>query len=86
MKWTTFQMKVFWNKTNDLSNKGFLKWNEWPLRRRLSHVCASLFLWNLISLEKENMPRTMGVNVGICFLNRRGERRERERESTWANG
>jgi hypothetical protein len=45
-------------------------------------VYGSLFLWNLASLEKENVLSTVDANVGICLPNRRGERREREREST----
>jgi hypothetical protein len=48
----------------------------------LSRVWASLFLWNIASLEKENVPSMVDANVGICFPNRR----DRERESTGANG
>jgi hypothetical protein len=33
------------------------------------------------TLLKKNVPRTVGANVGICFPNRTGERRERERDS-----
>jgi hypothetical protein len=36
-------------------------------------------LWNLTSLEKENVLSMVGANVGIGFPNRRGER-ERGRE------
>jgi hypothetical protein len=43
----------------------------------------SLFLWNIASLETENVPSTVGANVGIYFPNRRGERREREHMSKW---
>jgi hypothetical protein len=55
----------------------------------LSRVWASLFLWNLASLEKENVPSMVDANVGICFPNRRERERyidrEREREhgSKW---
>jgi hypothetical protein len=48
----------------------------------LSRVWASLFLWNLASLEKENVPSMVDANVGICFPNRRERERyiDRERE------
>jgi hypothetical protein len=72
MKRTTF-------RPNNLLDEGLLERNEQPLgqrflKRRLSHVWASLFLWNPASSS------TVGPNIGIYFSNRRGKRREREQE------
>jgi hypothetical protein len=48
-----------------------------------SHVWASLFLWNLASLERENMPSTVSVNVEdeAPIGEARGEVGEREYNS-----